>query len=284
MDPTLLLKLAIVGSIVAIVLSIGLAAPPGSIRVGFSKPITIARAMVSMFLLFPTFALAVTWFIPLDPAARIALLALAVSPMPPILPIKQQKLGGELEYALAIQIAASLVALAAAPLLIMLAGQIFGREANYDGLGVARTILVTIVVPLGVGIAVASIAPEMAARFSRLFKALGMTLLTVGVLIVIWKAWPGIQAAALSLTIVVAVLMGLFGLAIGHWLGGPYDGNRHALAIATISRHPGVAIGLAAAADLEPKQPIIAVVLMYVLVMALLGALYPRLAKGWPRS
>jgi BASS family bile acid:Na+ symporter len=236
--------------------------------------------MVAMFLFFPMFALAVTWIIPLDPAARIALLALAVSPMPPILPIKEQKLGGELDYVLAIQLAASLVALAAAPLMFMLAGQIFGREASFDALGVARTIMVTIVVPLGVGLGVAAIAPEAAARFSRPFRALGMTLLAVGFLIVIWQAWPGIQAAALSLTIVAAVLIGLFGLAVGHWLGGPFHGNRHALAVATISRHPGVAIGLAAAADLEPKQPIVAVVLMYLLVMALLGALYARLAKG----
>lgn len=280
MDLASLLKFAIVASIVFIVLSIGLAAPPGAIRAGFGKPMNIARAMVAMFLFFPMFALAVTWIIPLDPAARIALLALAVSPMPPILPIKEQKLGGELDYVLAIQLAASLVALAAAPLMFMLAGQIFGREASFDALGVARTIMVTIVVPLGVGLGVAAIAPEAAARFSRPFRALGMTLLAVGFLIVIWQAWPGIQAAALSLTIVAAVLMGLFGLAVGHWLGGPFHGNRHALAVATISRHPGVAIGLAAAADLEPKQPIVAVVLMYLLVMALLGALYARLAKG----
>jgi BASS family bile acid:Na+ symporter len=116
MDLASLLKFAIVASIVFIVLSIGLAAPPGAIRAGFGKPMNIARAMVAMFLFFPMFALAVTWIIPLDPAARIALLALAVSPMPPILPIKEQKLGGELDYALAIQLAASLVALAAAPL------------------------------------------------------------------------------------------------------------------------------------------------------------------------
>lgn len=279
MDPASILKAAIVGSIVLIVLAIGLSAPPGSIRAGFRDPGAIARAMLAMFVALPAVTLLVTWLLPVDPPARIALLALAVSPMPPILPMKEQKLGGGIDYALAIQVAASVTALVAAPLLILIAASVFGREAGFDAMGVARTIFITIIAPLTTGIAIAAVAPALAARLARPARLAGMAMLLVGLLIVIWKAWPGIIAAASSVTLLAVVLMTLAGLAIGHALGGPEQGSRHALAVATASRHPGVAIGLAAAADLAPRQPIVAVVLLYLLAGVLLAARYARWAQ-----
>ncbi|WP_416907389.1 MAG: bile acid:sodium symporter family protein [Polymorphobacter sp.] len=280
MDPASILKLAIVGSIVLIVLAIGLSAPPGSIRAGFRDPGAILRAMLAMFVALPAVALGVSWLLPLDPPVRVGLLALAVSPMPPILPAKEQKLGGGLDYALAIQMAASVTALVAAPLLILISAAIFGREAGFDALAMARTILITIVAPLTAGIAIAAVVPALAARLARPARLAGMAMLAVGLVIVIWKAWPGIVAAATSVTLVAIALITLAGLAIGHALGGPEAGNRHALAVATASRHPGVAIGLAAAASLEPRQPIVAIVLLYLLAGALLTAPYGRWAKG----
>jgi BASS family bile acid:Na+ symporter len=45
------------------------------------------------------------------------------------------------------------------------------------------------------------------------------------------------------------------GLAIGHILGGPDEDDRTLLAFATVSRHPGVAIAIAALTG-EPLAPI----------------------------
>ncbi len=280
MDPATLLKLAVVGSIVLIVLSIGLSAPPGSIRTGFGQPAAIGRAMLSMFVALPLVALLVTWALPLDPAARVALLALAVSPMPPILPMKESKLGGGMDYALAIQVAASVTALVAAPLLILLAVQIFGQRHGFDPVGVSRTILVTIIAPLGAGIGVAALLPALAARLAGPIRLVGTVMLAVGLVIIIWKAAPGIRDAATGPTLLAVVLITAAGLALGHALGGPEAGNRHALAVATASRHPGVAIGLASATDLVAKQPIVAVVLLYLLAGAMLSAPYAKWAKG----
>lgn len=280
MDPASLIKFAIVGSIILIVLAIGLSAPPGSIRAGFRNPGAIARAMLAMFVAMPAFTLFITWLLPLEPAARIALLALAVSPMPPILPAKEQKLGGTMDYALSIQVAASVTALLAAPVLLLIAEQIFGREAGYDPFGVTRTILVTIVIPLAAGIGLAALAPRLAGRLAGPARAVGMALLLGGLVLVIWKAWPGIAAAAVSATMIAVGLMTFFGLAVGHALGGPGAGSRHALAVATASRHPGVAIGLAAAANLTGREPVVAVVLLYLLAGIVLAAPYSRWAKG----
>jgi BASS family bile acid:Na+ symporter len=280
MEATSLVKLAIVGSIVLLVLAIGMAAPPGVLRVGFRDPSRIGRAMLAMFVVVPAFTLLVVWLLPLEPAARVALLALAVSPMPPMLPMKEQKLGGTIDYALAIQVAASVTALVAAPLFILVAGAVFGRQLSFDFVDIASTIFITIVAPLGVGIAVATFAPAFARRAAGPVRLLATILLAIGFLIVLWTAFPGIVAAAYGPTVIAVVLMTVFGLAVGHWLGGPEVGNRHALALATSARHPGVAIGLAGAAELAAGQSIVAVVLLYFLAGTILTIPYTRWAKG----
>jgi BASS family bile acid:Na+ symporter len=55
------------------------------------------------------------------------------------------------------------------------------------------------------------------------------------------------------------------GLAAGHLLGGPDDGNRTALALATATRHPGVAIAVVHAVAPAEKD-VAAVVFLYLLV------------------
>lgn len=195
-----------------------------------------------------------------------------------MLPLKEQKLGGSVDYALAIQVAACVTALVAAPLFILLAGAVFGRQVPFDFQDIARTILVTIVAPLGAGIAVATFAPALAARLALPLRLAATVLLAIGFIVILWTAFPGILAAAYGATLVAVVLMTLFGIAVGHRLGGPEPGNRHALALATSARHPGVAIGLATAGEFAARQPIVAVVLLYFLAGTLLTIPYARWA------
>jgi BASS family bile acid:Na+ symporter len=280
MNPAIILKLALVLSIVLFVLSIGLAAPPGSIRRGLREPGRIGRAMLSMFVAFPAFTLFIAWLLPLEPAARVALLAIAVSPMPPILPAKEEKPGDSLEFALAIQIAASVFALLVAPLFILLSNRVFGGRATLDIGGVEITILVTIVAPLVAGILFASIKPDLAARIALPLRKVATVLLVIGVLVVVIAAFPRVVAGARFSVVLAVALMTGFGLAVGHWLGGPDKSNAQSLAFATAARHPGVAIGLATAAPLVAQPPVVAVILLYLLGGALLSMPYARWAKA----
>lgn len=280
MDPAQILKLAIVGSIVLIAFSIGLARPPGTILRGLSDTGGNARAMLAMFVALPLFTLLLTWLLPMDPSARVALLALSVSPMPPILPLKERKLGGSLDYALSLQVVASVVALLAAPLMLILGQAIFGRDADLDAVGMARTILVTIVLPLLAGVGVSALMPRQAPALAEALRLGATVLLSGAALVLLWNLAPGlIRAATLPVTLVI-VAMVLFGLAVGHLLGGPNEGNRHALAVATASRHPGVAIGLAVSSGIATQQPAVAVVMLHFLAALLLAIPYAKWAKG----
>jgi hypothetical protein len=71
----------------------------------------------------------------------------------------------------------------------------------------------------------------------------------------------------------------LFGLLVGHLLGGPDAGNRGALALATSARHPGLAIALSTANFPHDREAIIAAVLLFLLanlVLTLPYALWRR--------
>ncbi|MGH8204705.1 MAG: Na+-dependent transporter, partial [Steroidobacteraceae bacterium] len=90
-------------------------------------------------------------------------------------------------------------------------------------------------------------------------------LLVVTFLPVLWIARHAIVGLAGNFTIVAIVLLSLAGIAIGHWLGGPDPDNRTALALATATRHPGVALGVLKVISPGDKEADVAVVL-YLLV------------------
>lgn len=276
MDPAALAKLVIVGSVVLLVLSIGMAAPPGSLRAGAAKRGAIGRAMLSMFLGFPVLALALAWFLPLEPAARGALLLMAVAPMPPILPVKEQKAGAPADYALTIMIAAVAVSLIAAQAMSLVALAIFGRTVGLDGAAMAKILLVSIVLPLGVGIGIAALRPRLAARLVRPLRMIAIALLAGVLLLVLPKLVPLLLAAATFPNLAAIVLLVLGGLAMGHALAGPPDGHRRALALSTAIRHPGVPIALLGSSSLGAPGGVAGFVLLYLLVASLLTAPYVR--------
>ena len=81
-------------------------------------------------------------------------------------------------------------------------------------------------------------------------------------------------------TLIVTVAIVAFGLLVGHLLGGPDPGNRGALASATVSRHPAIALLLASGAFPEHEATVIGTVLLYLLAALLLAVPYERWRKS----
>src|SRR5262249_17918930 len=76
-----------------------------------------------------------------------------------------------------------------------------------------------------------------------------------------------------SLIAIAAVVV--LGLVVGHLLGGPEPANRSVLALATASRHPGVAMVIAG--TLFPGQKLVpAAILLYLLVSVLWSVPYMK--------
>ena len=103
-----LIPLVIAVSIFIAVLAIGLDATLADAFCLFRRPGLLARSIVSMNVVMVLVAVAIAHLFALNPAIKIAIVTLAVSPVPPILPKKQRKAVGTGSYAIGLLVAAGL--------------------------------------------------------------------------------------------------------------------------------------------------------------------------------
>src|SRR6185437_15134259 len=98
----------------------------------------------------------------LPPALKFAIVAMSLGPLPPVLPFKQVKAGGAAEYAEGLLVAAALASIVLTPLLAATAGRLLGVEIRIPAAAVARTVLLTIGLPLLAGMGLRALAPGAA--------------------------------------------------------------------------------------------------------------------------
>jgi BASS family bile acid:Na+ symporter len=231
-----------------------------------------------MNVVVPVFAAVLVAAFDLYLPVEIALLLLAVSPVPPILPGKQLKLGGHTNYVYGLLVAAALCAIVLAPLTIEILARVFQREAHISPAVIAKVVLISVLIPLVVGLTVRRSAPALAERMAPLATRLGTVLLIVGLLPILISAWPGITSLIGNGTILAIVAVVGAGLVAGHVLGGPDPDNRTALAIASSMRHPGVALAIANV-NFPGEKLVFAAVLLFAVVNAVVTIPYASWSK-----
>jgi BASS family bile acid:Na+ symporter len=107
--------------------------------------------------------------------------------------------------------------------------------------------------------------PELAGKIAGPVSAIAGVLLLVLFLPVVVSRWSTLAAQAGNYTLLALVLFIAVGLVAGHLLGGPDPDNRTALALATATRHPGVAIAVLHAIS-PAADDVVPVVVVYLLV------------------
>jgi BASS family bile acid:Na+ symporter len=274
-----LILLVLKTSIVLSVFAIGLEATFSDATYLLRHPAHLGRALLSMYLLMPLVALMLALTFDLDPAVKIALVTLSVSPIPPILPNKAFKAGGKQQYVLGLLVAIAVLAIVFIPIAMEVIERIARVPLQMRATAVAGMVLTTILAPLLIGIAVRAFAPSVAQRVAKPLAALASVLLILAFL-------PAVLAMArtfLSLigngTLLSFAVFAVIGFIAGHLLGGPESENRRVLALATASRHPAVAIGIANASFPEQQRLAAAAVLLYLILSAILSGGYLKWAK-----
>jgi BASS family bile acid:Na+ symporter len=265
-------------SIMATVLAVGLEADWADMTSLFRKPGKLIRSLLAMDVAMPAFVVLLIALTHLPGPVKIALVALSVSPVPPALPKKAIKTGGSEEYIVGLLVAASVIAFVFVPLAVEGLGRYFGVDMHAPLVTIVWLMAKTVLVPLVAGIAVHRLAPGFAGRVSGpLAKVAGILLLLCALPVVITQ-WAQARSLVHDGTLVALVLFVLVGLAVGHLLGGPEPDDRTILAMATSSRHPGVAIAIATASFPGQKLTIAAVIL-YLIVNALISIPYMQWRK-----
>jgi BASS family bile acid:Na+ symporter len=273
-----IVRLGLLTSIWLMVLSLGARAPRSMVLYMLRRPGELARALAAMFVVVPAFAILLASFAPLPMAIRFAIVAMSIGPVPPILPYKQMRAGGDESYAIGLLVAASLASIVLTPLLVAVAARLLSAQAMVGAPQVARTLVLTIGLPLVGGMALRFLAPGLAQGVSQVAQRVGSLLLLALFAAMIVSAGREIlgllgNGAALAIAAAVAV-----GLLAGHLLAGPRD--RASLALAAASRHPGVALTIAAMSFPDQRKPITAEILLYLIITLLVTAPYVRWASG----
>jgi len=265
-------------SILLNVFAIGLKAGVHDATYMFRRPGKLAKALLAMNILMPLFAVAFVLAFHLKHAVEVALVALAVSPVPPILPRKLRKAGATESDTIGLLVAVGILAIVFVPAAMEILERVFHVPLRMTFASVAALIFITIILPLALGIAVHTLAPVAADRLVNPIAKIASIALLLSAVVILFSGAPAIWELTGNGTLVAIAAFVLVGLLIGHFVGGPKPENRAGLALATASRHPGIAIALAVANFPEEKLAISAV-LLYLLVNILVSIPYHILTK-----
>jgi BASS family bile acid:Na+ symporter len=260
------LLLLLISSIWLIVLSLGARASVDDVLYVLRRRDLLLRAILAIFIVVPVVAVAVCAFTGLAPEIKVALVTLSVAPVPPILPTKQIKAGASSAYVIGLLVAAAVASIVLTPILVEIAAKVLGATAAVSPGQVAKTLLISIGLPLALGVALHRFAPRLAPHVQHYAMGVGAILLLAGLVIILVHAWPGIVELVGDGSVLAIALMSIVGLAAGHLLGGDEIGDRAALAFAAATRHPGVAFAIITASYPDRRQDGAAAILLYILV------------------
>ena len=268
-----LIKVGIQASIFLTVLGMGLAATWDHVTYLLRKPGLLARSFLSMFVIMPIICVCVALLSHLPPPIKVALVALAISPVPPFLPKKELVAGGHGQYVISLLSLAAVSSIVFVPVVTSLFGTWFGRPTEAPAGKIAEIVLVTILVPLLLGIALRAYLPKLAEKVEGPVGFIGLVLLVVCAVPLFIKLWPLISSFFGDGTVLSLAAIALVGTAVGHFLGGPDATQRSVLGLSTSARHPAVAITAATSAYPDGKLAL-AAVLLYVLVVTIVTVPY----------
>ena len=106
--------------------------------------------------------------------------------------------------------------------------------------------------------------------------AIAGAILGIVAVILIWGLWPQVRAFIGNGLILLIAALVVVGLIVGHLLGGPIEGDRTALAMATASRHPAVALAVATSGVAAQPKPELAIILLYLVVATVVSIPYQK--------
>jgi BASS family bile acid:Na+ symporter len=278
MDLTTVILLVIKISIVLNVFALGLNATFADATSLFRRPNHLARAFLSMNAVMPLLAVALAVTFNLHPAVKIALVALSVSPVPPLLPRKALKEGGREDYAIGLLVAMALLAIIVIPVAMRIFEDVFAIPLQMPAGSVAALIVRTVLAPVVIGIVVHKLAPSFAKRAAKPVGILGFVLLILSVLPVLFVSARTILSLIGDGTILSLAAFALVGLVAGYRFGGPESENRRVLALATSSRHPGVAVAIAHA-NFPDQKLVVPAIALYLIVSGILIVLVSSRGK-----
>lgn len=274
MDPAQLLTLAFQISIILTVFVFGLGASVEDVLYLIRRPRMLVISLVTMFIVMPFIALALAFAFDPPQLVRVALVTLALSPVPPLLPAKVRGAGGRAPYGLGLMATVSVLSIVLVPAWVEFLGALMGRPFRQGPAAVAAQVLVAVVLPLAAGMLVRAFLPRIANQVEKPAAMVAKAALTAATLILLVVAFPQLLKVLTVGTVAALAAFSVLGLAFGHILAGPDPEESTVLALSSALRHPGIA--LAIASGNFPALDFGGVIILYLLIVTIVCAPYTK--------
>jgi BASS family bile acid:Na+ symporter len=277
MDILSVVSTVIQATVAVTVFGYGLSAQTDDLLWVLRRPRVLFVSLVAMFVVMPVIALAAHVYLDFPHAAEVALVVIALTPIPALLPRTEIGSGGRARYAYGLAFAVALVSPVLIPALSDLIGRLMDRPFGLSPLTIASAMAMQVLLPLALGFLVGRLWPAGAERFGGRLVAIANSAMLVALLALLVLVFPAVLSALSLVTLAVMFVFTASGLAVGHALGGPDRTDAVVLAIACANRNPGLAIGLAA--SIFPAESFAGTAIIYALVSNVAVTLYTRLQR-----
>ena len=274
MDAKTLVLTAFQIAIIGTVFTYGLQATRDDVIYIVRRPGLMLRSLLAVLVVVPVVVAACIKLLDLPQPTEVVLMALAISPIPPLLPKKHQKAGGLPPYGLGLLLLLGLGSIVTVPLSEFLLQHVFDHPLDMHPNKIVKIILVMVVAPLVVGLAFSKLFPRISEKLLRPLRLVATLFLVAGTLALLAGSWHAIWSATGHWTIVAIVAFILLGLLVGQVLGGPEPEHAAVLALSTASRHPAIALALASTN--YPGEQFAPTLILYVLLSTIVCIPYVK--------
>jgi bile acid:Na+ symporter, BASS family len=265
----------LVAGLLLLVIALGLEADARDGTALLRQPARLLKSLFSMLVVMPIVACGLAYAFRLDPAVKIALVALALSPVPPFVPPRNIKAGAASSYSVGLLTTTAMISVIYVPFALMVLERVFDIPLDISLQHIVLPISWSVGLPLAAGMAVKALSPRLAARAAAPVGRLAAFLLLAAsipvVVVSLWRVLPLIGKGTLAALVAFSVT----GLAVGHALGGSEPRDRLTLALSTAARHPGVAMAIARA-NFPDQALVLPTVVLYVLINTFVSTLYAK--------
>jgi predicted Na+-dependent transporter len=236
-------------SVALIVFSEALSISPSGVIAFFrDRPAVMLRSLLAALILVPAAALGLILVLEPAPAVAVGLAILvACPPAPLMIKTATKKGGGDAAFMASLHLSLAALAVVTVPAVLNALATTLGFSAVVDTASLLSILGNTILVPIGVGLAVRGLFPDWADRSAAVLGKIGsiaLLVVVVAIVGVLYRALLGMDAWSYGVIATVAVAA----LAIGHLsIGAQYAEKRTVLAVECAVRHPGLGVAIGTA-------------------------------------
>jgi bile acid:Na+ symporter, BASS family len=246
MDATSVVKILTVTGLIAIMLSMGFKVRFEEVVASLRQPQLIFLGLLANFVLVPAVTIVLLYLFNPNPMVTVGFLILAVCPGSPLAPPIASVAKGNVAFATGLMVILAGLSALLSPFLLalLLAWLLSASELQIDYVVMVKTLLVSQLLPLGLGLAIHHWAPRFASRAAKPVGLVANLLLLTVVALSLAREHESLRTVMLSGWVGMALLL-VASLSIGWLCGGSDLTTQKSLAVTTAIRSAAMTLVIA---------------------------------------